>query len=168
MQRPRTTRDQKRSAQELQVLSGRVQRAAMTMPPGATVYLANVLAIMSGLRLPWHRRRLTREAKRDLQLLADVLEAGGQALAPRWYKKRVPIYIDNSSFQLSFKKGRSRSADLNKVLRELFWISCKYNCLFDPRWISTHQNGLADALSRHQLQRFFAAAEHKRFARSSQ
>ena len=204
--------------QELQVLSGRIQRATMTMPPGATVYLANVLALMSGLKLPWHKRRVTREARLDMRLLADVLEAnlgrgyfsydhfewappvftdaskeasfagGGffsadgaydyweygrsdrrkhihtlegdavlraaRALAPRWRHKRVPIFIDNSSFQLSFKKGRSRAPELNRILRELFWISAKFDCIFVPNWISTDDNICADALSRGQLQRF--------------
>ena len=207
---------------ELQVLSGRVQRATMTMPPGASVYLAHTLALMAGLKLPWHRRRITREVRRDLTLLADVLEAnlgrgyfsydtfewapavytdaskearfagGGyfsedghydfweyspserrehihtleadavlraaRDLAPNWSRKKVPFYIDNSAFQLSFKKGRSKSPELNNVLRELFWISCKFDCIFVPRWISTDRNVLADALSRQQLQRFFAAA----------
>lgn len=207
---------------ELQILTGRVQRATMTMPPGATVYLANLLSLMSGLRLPWHRRRITREARRDLHLLIEVLEAnlgrgyfsyehfewappvytdaskesrfagGGyfsadgiydfweygtadrrrhihwlegdavlraaRALAPRWRGKRVPFYIDNSSFQLSFKKGRSKAAELNVILRELFLISTKFDCVFVPRWISTSDNILADALSRAQLGRFFEAA----------
>ena len=91
-------------------------------------------------------------------LEADAVLRAARALAPRWHKKKVPFYIDNSSFQLSFKKGRSKSRELNTVLRELFWISCKYNCVFVPRWISTHDNILADALSRGQLQRFFTAA----------
>ena len=207
---------------ELQVLSGRIQRAAMTMPPGATVYLANLLALMAGLKLPWHKRRVTREARRDLRLLIEVLEAnlgrgyfshdhfgwaprvftdaskesrfagGGffsedgsydyweygaadrrrhihtlegdavlraaRALAPRWKHKRVPISIDNSAFQLSFKKGRSKASELNTILRELFLISSKYDCLFVPQWISTTDNVCADALSRGQLPRFYEAA----------
>ena len=207
---------------ELQVLSGRVQRATMTMPPGATVYLASVLALMAGLKLPWHKRRLTREAKLDIRLLIQVLEsnlgrgyfshthfewapavytdaskesrfAGGgfisadgfydfweygsadrhkhihtlegdavlraaRALAPLWSSKRVPFFIDNSAFQLSFKKGRSKSPELNGLLRELFLISVQHNCLFVPQWISTHDNIAADALSRADLPRFFESA----------
>ena len=207
---------------ELQVLSGRVQRATMTMPPGATVYLASVLSLMKGLKLPWHKRRLTREAKLDLHLLIEVLEsnlgrgyfshthfewapavytdaskesrfAGGgflsadgfydfweygsadrhkhihtlegdavlraaRALAPRWRSKRVPFFIDNSAFQLSFKKGRSKSPELNGLLRKLFLISVQFDCLFVPQWISTHNNVAADALSRADIPRFFESA----------
>ena len=47
--------------------------APMTMPPGASVYLANILALMSGLKLPWHRRRWTRAAREDLRTLVAVL-----------------------------------------------------------------------------------------------
>lgn len=207
---------------ELQTLAGRIQRGAMTMPPGAKVYLANLLGMMSTLKLPWHRRRWKRAARRDLEMLIAVLEAnmgrgyfsydhfewapavftdaskesrfagGGffsadgaydyweygsadrkrhihyleadavrraaRALGSRWRRKRVPIYIDNSAFQQSFAKGRSRSEELNEVLRELFLLSVELDCVFVPRWISTHLNTQADALSRGQLERFFDAA----------
>lgn len=214
---------------ELQVLAGRVQRATMTMPPGAAVYLSNVLSLMAGLTLPWHKRRLTREAKRDIRLLVRVLEAnmgrgyyshthfesapavftdaskesrfagGGyfsadgsfdyweygsadrkrnihylegdavlravKALGHKWHRKRVPIFIDNSAFQLSFVKGRSRSEELNTILRELFALSVEFECIFEPHWISTHLNIQADALSRGQLERFFESADEFPFPR---
>ena len=60
---------------ELQVLAGRMQRAILTMPPRSSVYLANVLAMMSGLKLPWHRRRMTAGARADIDMLIRVLEA---------------------------------------------------------------------------------------------
>lgn len=208
---------------ELQTLAGRVHRAAMTMPPGASVYLANILALMSGLKLPWHRKRWTRAARDDLRTLVAVLEAnmgrgyfsydkfelapavftdaskeskfagGGffsadgaydyweygsadrkrhihyleanavlravKALGGHWRRKRVPIFIDNSAFQLSFAKGRSRSEELNGVLRQLFLLSVELDCIFEPHWISTHLNVQADALSRGQLERFFQSAD---------
>ena len=58
---------------EMQVLSGRMQRAALTMPPKALVYLANLLSLTRGLTLPWHRRRVTAEVRRDLDMLISVL-----------------------------------------------------------------------------------------------
>ena len=75
----------------------------------------------------------------------------------KWYKKIVPLYIDNSAFQLSLKKGISKVERLNVLLRELFVLSVKYHCVFEPIWISTHSNVFADALSRAQWGRFFKA-----------
>ena len=40
---------------ELQVLIGRVHRAVMTMTPGATIFLARLISMTCGLRMPWHR-----------------------------------------------------------------------------------------------------------------
>ena len=45
----------------------------MTMPPGSNVFLARILPLMSGLTLPWHRRRVTAGARSDLQAVADIL-----------------------------------------------------------------------------------------------
>ena len=91
-------------------------------------------------------------AKRECNL------AAAKALAGRWKHKRVPFFIDNTAFQLPFKKGRSKAPESNTILRQLFLISSTYDCLFVPQWISTTDNICADALSRGQLQRFYAAA----------
>ena len=58
---------------ELQVVAGRMQRAIMTFPPGAACLLVSVFQLMSGLRLPWHKRRTTRRARADFRLVADFL-----------------------------------------------------------------------------------------------
>ena len=207
--------------QELQVLAGQMQRACLTLPPRATVLLANLFYLMHGLTLPWQKRRLTAAARNDLRALADMLMQGGgrgyfsydlfsrapwvatdaaadsrragggfftgdgifgawrfgpsdqkkpidflegkavliaaEHLCKSWNKKIVPFYIDNSAFQLSFKKGRSRVERLNVVLRELFKLSVKYNCIFEPIWISTHLNIFADALSRGKWKDFYSS-----------
>ena len=203
---------------DLQVLSGRMQRAALTMPPRAVVYLGNILQLMRGLKLPWHRRRLNAEVRRDLRMLISVLESnhgrgyfsydqfgrapalytdaakershtgGGyfsecgryahwrygsrvarkhidaleglavlraaEDLGPTWKHQVVPIYCDNSAFERSLYKGRSKASRLNIILRELFLLSVKYDCVFEPHWISTHDNIAADALPRGDLQKF--------------
>ena len=203
---------------DLQVLSGRMQRATLTMPPRATVFLANVLHLMQGLKLPWHRKRITSEARRDILMLIRVLESnhgrgyfsydeftrapalytdaakershtgGGyfsecgaynfwkfgsrvarqhidsleglailraaQEIGASWRGKIVPIHCDNSAFERSLFKGRSKAPRLNIILRELFALSVEYDCVFEPHWISTHDNIAADALSRGDLGRF--------------
>ena len=205
---------------DLQVLSGRMQRAALTMPPRAIVYLGNVLRMMQGLKLPWHRRRVTAEVRRDLHMLISVLETnhgrgyfsydqfgrapalytdaaketrhtgGGyfdaaghydlwkfgsrvgrkhidaleglailraaERLGPTWKHKVVPVFCDNSAFERSLYKGRSKAPRLNIILRQLFLLSVKYDCVFEPHWISTHDNIGADALSRGDFQKFEA------------
>ena len=81
-------------------------------------------------------------------LEGDAVRRAARHLGPRWSKSRVPIYIDNSAFQLSFRKGRSRVERLNTILRDLHLIAVEYDCVFVPIWISTHDNIGADALSR--------------------
>ena len=203
---------------EMQVLSGRMQRAALTMPPRALVYLANLLSLTRGLSLPWHRRRVTAEVRKDLDMLISVLEsnhgqgyfcykhfgrapaiftdaakdprhAGGgyfsecgtynlwkfgsrvkrdhidslegravlravEELGPTLRHKVVPIYIDNTAFERSLHKGRSKAPRLNVILRQLFLLATRYECVFETHWISTHDNIAADALSRGDLERF--------------
>ena len=200
---------------DLQVLAGRMQRASMTMPPRAIVYLANILKLMSGLKYPWHRRRVPAALRKDLHVLIRSLRhnqgrgyfcydhferapavytdaskeasyAGGgyfslcgtydywifgssakrqpidylegaavlraaENLGPTWRKKVVPIFIDNSAFQGAFRKGRSSAPRLNTLLRQLFHLSVQYDCVFEPTWISTHDNIFADTLSRGRL-----------------
>ena len=207
--------------QDMQVLAGQMQRACLTLPPRATVLLANLFYLMHGLTLPWQKRRLTAAVRNDLRTLADMLRQGGgrgyfsfdqftrapwiatdaaadrrragggfltgdgeygawrfgpadskkpidflegktvviaaKHLASSWYKKIVPFFIDNSAFQLSFKKGRSKVERLNTLLRELFKLSVKHHCVFEPIWISTHLNIFADALSRGKWKDFFKA-----------
>ena len=46
------------------------------------------------------------------------------------------------------------SDKLNHLVRELFELSAQYDCVFEPHWISTHDNVLADALSRDKFDEF--------------
>ena len=57
-------------------------------------------------------------------------------------------------FERSLYKGRSKALRLNVILRQLFLLSVKYDCVFEPHWISTHDNVAADALSRGDIPRF--------------
>lgn len=65
-----------------------------------------------------------------------------------WDGKIVRFHIDNSAFQASAAKGWSHAERLNELLRELLYLTVKYNCILSYDWISTHANVLADALSR--------------------
>ena len=45
------------SLREMQQAAGRMQRALLTMPPGAACFMANLFALMRGLSVPWQKRR---------------------------------------------------------------------------------------------------------------
>ena len=48
---------------EMQQVAGRMGRCVATFPPGARCLLCAVFAFMVGLRLPWHRRRVSKAAR---------------------------------------------------------------------------------------------------------
>ena len=198
---------------EMQSVAGKLQRSALTFPPGAECIFASLYAFMRGLTLPWQRRRVSRGIQADIAWGIDMLKANlgrgyfsydqfewGPAMwtdaskAPRytgggwvtalglysyfrygssaarkpidalegdvvvaaieaagdmhWRGKRIPLYIDNSAFQLSGVKGWSKADRLNDLLKRVFRYSVEFGCIFIFIWISTHDNVLADALSR--------------------
>ena len=58
---------------ERREVAGKMQRAVLTLPPGAACLLAAIFALMAGLVLPWQRRRTTKEERSDYRLLASLL-----------------------------------------------------------------------------------------------
>ena len=189
-----------------------MQRAVLTLPPGSVCFLATLFAAMRGLKLPHHKRRVSKALQLDFaaidallglnmgkgffsyehmerapavytdaskepkfagggyfseegafrywvygsaasKQLIDCLEGDAVLvavtdLAPSWRGKVVPLHIDNRSFQLSGAKGWSKADRLTRQLRVLFEVAVKFECVFEFHWISTHDNVLADALSR--------------------
>ena len=77
-----------------------------------------------------------------------------QQLAPFWRHCKVTIWIDNSAFQQSGEKGRSRVERLNWLLRKLLILQVEYDFVLSYAWISTHDNYLADHLSRGRVDEF--------------
>ena len=202
----------KLTLKDLQVVAGRMQRAIMTLPPGAACLLVGIFSLMAGLKLPWHVRRLNRGVREDFKFLNHLLSinlgkgfysfanfeaapecrsdasksrhytGGGwlskcgryalfefgskasrepidylegdtvlhmvEALGHRWGRCRVPIGIDNSAFQQSLGKGRSKAPRLNVLVRRLFVLQVRGQFVLDPFWLSTVANRLADHLSR--------------------
>ena len=200
------------SLKERQSDIGRLHRAVYTLPPGSSVFMANVLMAIRGLSLPWQRRRVRKAEKSDLLAVASLLEAnmgkgyydfsrlrrapslytdasksrsytgGGYVslcgrysfhkyasraarkpidflegdtvfaalsdLAPFLHHSVVPIFVDNQAFQLSGLKGWSRADRLNDILLNIFHLAVRHDFVVEWNWISTHDNYLADALSR--------------------
>ena len=59
---------------ERQQMAGRMQRAVMTLPPGAACLLTNTFAMMAGLKFGWHQKRTTRAERSDYKFFHDVLQ----------------------------------------------------------------------------------------------
>jgi len=62
------------------------------------------------------------------------------------------MHIDNRAvvYGLENLTMRGRSMD---VLRRCLLLEANYDLEIEPRWIPTHENGLADALSRFDYER---------------
>jgi hypothetical protein len=63
------------SLRERQTVAGRMQRAVLTMPPGASCLLATIFLVMTGLSVAWQKRRTTRHERKDYRYFYDVLRA---------------------------------------------------------------------------------------------
>ena len=92
--------------------------------------------------------------KRIDELEGDAVVRAVTSLGEQLRGHRVPLYIDNSAFQLSMRKGWSKAERLTEIIKKLTELSLKHDCYFVPIWISTHDNIGADALSRLDLDRF--------------
>ena len=88
-------------------------------------------------------------------LEGDAVVLCAEDLGPGWFRCVVPIFLDNTAFERSATKGRSRAERLNDLLRRLFALSLKYECIFEFHWLSTHVNKHADALSREDGEQWF-------------
>lgn len=86
-------------------------------------------------------------------------------MAPQWRGKIIPFGIDNSAFQLSAAKGRSKAQRLNSLVRHLFALQIAFDFVLDTFWISTSDNYLADHLSRDREEEFLAGVGQAGFVR---
>ena len=204
-----------------QTIAGRMQRAVMTMPPGAACLLANTYSLMAGLTLPWHKRRTTLAERRDFRFFHDVLKlnmgqgyfsfdqfnagpaifsdaskqaryAGGgwvsacgaydwfrfgasaarmpidflegdtvvvalERMGASWRGKYIDFGIDNQAFERSAGKSWSRAARLTLLIKRIFILQIRHQCLLRFFWLSSEDNLLADHLSRGRVALFLAA-----------
>ena len=60
----------------------------------------------------------------------------------------VVFKVDNSAFQRSAAKGRSKAERLNALIKEILAYSIHFGCVVVFDWISSADNLLADDLSR--------------------
>ena len=88
-----------------------------------------------------------------------VKEVGAIILAfrrwhPRWSYKTIHVYTDNKGAEWALRKGLTKNASANIMLKELLWLCAWYNISYKMHYISTKDNYIADALSRLDDPRF--------------
>ena len=83
---------------EMQQIAGRMQRAIMTLPPGAACFLANLFSLMRGLSLPWQKRRVSRVTRRDFTAIKELLELnmGKGYYSFDLFSRALAVYTDAS------------------------------------------------------------------------
>ncbi|KAL3903891.1 MAG: hypothetical protein SGPRY_011495, partial [Prymnesium sp.] len=62
------------SLRRMQSVAGKLQRAVMTLPPGAACFLTSMFRLMAGLTLPWYLRKVSRDVRRDVESVLRLLE----------------------------------------------------------------------------------------------
>ena len=88
------------------------------------------------------------------ELEADAVLRAAIDCGESWRGRRVPIYIDNTSFQLSLAKGWSRAPRLTRIIKRLYALSAKHDFVLVPIRIASEDNVGADALSRGDYSRY--------------
>ena len=73
-----------------------------------------------------------------------------------WAGKWIPWGVDNAAFQGAAQRSSSRAARLTTLLKRMFVYQVRYQCLVRFFWLSTHENFLADHLSRFKVDEFMS------------
>ena len=59
---------------EMQSVAGKMQRAVLTFPPGASCLLTSIFQLTLGLKHSWQKRRTTQRVRADFNLVARLLQ----------------------------------------------------------------------------------------------
>ena len=83
---------------QMQAMAGKLHRMILTLPPGARCLAVSLFELMSGLRLPWHRRRTTRRLRADFMLVHALLSAnlGRGHYSYAHFRPAPPVWTDAS------------------------------------------------------------------------
>ena len=71
-----------------------------------------------------------------------------------WRRKRISLQCDNEAVVAIINKGRSACPQIMPFMRQITWLSVKYNFILSARHVPGHVNIIADALSRFNFQVF--------------
>lgn len=83
----------------------------------------------------------------ELEAILLAMEAWGS----RWHQAEFIIYTDSTTAFDGLTHHTLRG-DANLPLRKILLLAAEHDIKILPRWISSQQNGLADALSRFSIQ----------------
>ena len=87
-----------------------------------------------------------------------------ESQGPSWRQQWIPFGIDNQSFEKSAQKSWSRAERLNLLLKRLFVLQIKFDCLIRFFWLKSEDNSMADPLSREDgLEAFLAEVQRQAF-----
>ena len=87
---------------------------------------------------------------RELYAVVVAVATWGHMLA----SKKVLFHCDNMSIMYILKSGVSKDAKLMTLVRALFYMCAKHNIEISSVYVSSTDNGLADSLSRLDIDRF--------------
>ena len=86
------------SLHDRQSIAGKMQRAVLTLPPGAACLIQAVYGMMAGLYLPWQRRRTSRLERFCYRTAAELLTAGhGRGFFDRSHLPWAPAVMSDAS-----------------------------------------------------------------------
>jgi hypothetical protein len=91
---------------ELQSDVGTIHRAIKTLPPGAGIFMANVLTASRGLSLPWHKRRVNGLMRRDYEQISSLIQQNlGKGYFDLRHFARAPDIHTDASKGVGFAGG---------------------------------------------------------------
>ena len=106
----------------------------------------------------WHLRFFkygTSAARKPIDYLeGDVVVRACKSEGHKWHMQLVDFGVDNMAFERSAETGRSRAPRLNELCKALFYLQVKHAFILQMFWLSTHDNFLADHLSRDRHEEF--------------
>ena len=88
---------------------------------------------------------------RELQAVVTAAATWGAS----WHNKRVLFHCDNSCVVHILNSGSSKSPVMMQLVRTLFFISATHEFEFTSVYVNTHDNTVADALSRLRFDIFY-------------
>lgn len=89
-------------------------------------------------------------AIRELYLIVVAAYLWGHV----WCRKRRMFHCDNEAVVNIVNKGRSKIADIMKLMRTFTWLSVRHNFTIQCKHIPGVNNVIADSLSRFNFQTF--------------
>ena len=76
----------------------------------------------------------------------------------QWQGHRIVMHCDNMCVVECINRGASKSPDMMRLIRNMFYVCAQYGVEVMARYVNTHCNDIADSLSRLQYDRFYRCA----------